>query len=897
MTDSDPMLARLTAALADRYVIERELGAGGMATVYLAHDVRHDRKVAVKVLKPELAAMIGGERFLTEIKTTANLQHPHILPLFDSGSAESFLYYVMPYIEGESLRGRLNRERQLGVEESLRITRDVADALDYAHRQGVIHRDIKPENILLHDGRPVVADFGIALAISAAGGGRMTETGLSLGTPHYMSPEQATADRDLSPRSDVYSLACVLYEMLSGDPPHTGPSAQAILVRILTENPRSVSEARTAVPPHVAAVLAKALEKLPADRFDSAKAFAEALEDPTFSYTARTPGRGTAAITAPPARKTQSRTPLLAVGAVAVLALALVAWTMLRPEPPQPVVRLDLALGEITPNGVDDVVISPDGTTLAVAGTRSGEQAVWIRRIGEADFTKLAGTESARNPSFSPDSRWLVFRRQSDGALVKVSSVGGGTITLFSGGDPSPYWPHWGTEEWIVFISPSGLFRIPATGGTPELIPGGGGLWPFLLPDGSGILHSASNNVNFFDFATDSSKVLVPNARHPSYVATGHLLYVAEDGGLFAVPFDLGKHEVTGPPVRVLDRVAATGVRRGYSISRDGILVHHEGQSALGGLVGDRRFLIRDFDGGVDTVRLPPGGHFSPRFSPDGRMIAYGSTAATGGDDIIFTFDLVSGTNTQITFEGSSDDPIWSPDGTRLVFDASNVDGADGEDLYVKAADNSGPALQLLTRPGNQWPTGWLADGTILYSSGTAGNMDLFTVTSDSGGEPRVYLEAPWREANLTVSPDGTLGAFEADEAGRRDIWLRTFPVAEGKWRVTTGGVGVAPRWSPDGQYVYFTRAGAPEDSLFRVRVDRTAQGGVVVRGEELVLTHDISGIGNWDLHPDGRRALITVAGNSGPTPTGEGGTDRYLVVLNWFSEMLSRIGREGGGQ
>ncbi len=202
MTDATH-LDRLKSALADRYVIERELGAGGMATVYLAHDVRHDRKVAVKVLKPELAAMIGGERFLTEIKTTANLQHPHILPLFDSGSAESFLYYVMPYIEGESLRGRLNRERQLGVEESLRITRDVADALDYAHRQGVIHRDIKPENILLHDGRPVVADFGIALAISAAGGGRMTETGLSLGTPHYMSPEQATADRDLSPRSDI----------------------------------------------------------------------------------------------------------------------------------------------------------------------------------------------------------------------------------------------------------------------------------------------------------------------------------------------------------------------------------------------------------------------------------------------------------------------------------------------------------------------------------------------------------------------------------------------------------------------------------------------------------------------------------------------------------------------
>jgi serine/threonine-protein kinase len=223
MTDSRD---RLTAALASRYAIERELGAGGMATVYLAEDLKHDRKVAIKVLKPELAAVLGAERFVQEIKTTANLQHPHILPLFDSGEASGFLYYVMPYIEGETLRDRLNRETQLGIEESVKITTEVADALDYAHRQNVIHRDIKPENILLHDGRPMVADFGIALAVSAAAGGRMTETGLSLGTPHYMSPEQATAEKDLTNRSDIYSLGAVLYEMLTGSPPHVGSSAQ-----------------------------------------------------------------------------------------------------------------------------------------------------------------------------------------------------------------------------------------------------------------------------------------------------------------------------------------------------------------------------------------------------------------------------------------------------------------------------------------------------------------------------------------------------------------------------------------------------------------------------------------------------------------------------------------------
>ena len=208
---------RLTAALADRYRVERELGQGGMATVYLAHDVRHDRKVALNLLRPELSAILGAERFLSEIKTTANLQHPHILPLLDSGEADGLVFYVMPYVEGESLRDRLTREKQLPVDEAVRIAREVADALDYAHRHGVIHRDIKPENILLHDGRAMVADFGIALAAARSeGGSRITETGMSLGTPYYMSPEQAMGEREITARSDVYALGCVLYEMLTG---------------------------------------------------------------------------------------------------------------------------------------------------------------------------------------------------------------------------------------------------------------------------------------------------------------------------------------------------------------------------------------------------------------------------------------------------------------------------------------------------------------------------------------------------------------------------------------------------------------------------------------------------------------------------------------------------------
>ncbi len=273
---SDP-LDRLKTALADRYAIEREIGSGGMATVYLARDLKHDRKVAVKVFLPELAAALGTDRFFREIKITANLSHPHILPLLDSGEADGLLYYVMPLVEGDSLRNRLNREKQLAVDEALRITSQVASALSYAHAQHIVHRDIKPENILFQAGEVVVADFGIALAVDSAGGTRLTETGFSLGTPAYMSPEQVSGEQEIDGRSDIYSLACVLYEMLAGDPPFTASNPRAVLAKHMTDPVPPITTVRSSVPRPLAAALTKALGKAPADRFESAKAFAEAL--------------------------------------------------------------------------------------------------------------------------------------------------------------------------------------------------------------------------------------------------------------------------------------------------------------------------------------------------------------------------------------------------------------------------------------------------------------------------------------------------------------------------------------------------------------------------------------------------------------------------------------------
>ena len=279
------MRDHLNAALADRYAVERELGRGGMASVWLARDLRHDRSVAIKVLHEELAGAIGVDRFVREIRLAARLQHPHIVPVLDSGvftgpSAVTLPWYAMPFIAGESLRARLDRERHLPIEAALRITEQAAAALQVAHREGIVHRDIKPENLLLDDGAAYVADFGVAKALLDTGGERLTATGLAIGTPAYMSPEQATADV-VDARSDQYSLACVLYEMLAGEPPFTGPSAQAVMARRLTEPARALRPVRSVVPVGVEAAVLRALERIPADRFPDVAAFAAALRNAT----------------------------------------------------------------------------------------------------------------------------------------------------------------------------------------------------------------------------------------------------------------------------------------------------------------------------------------------------------------------------------------------------------------------------------------------------------------------------------------------------------------------------------------------------------------------------------------------------------------------------------------
>src|SRR5688500_8076490 len=398
-----------------------------MATVWLAQDLRHDRQVAVKVLRPELAAVIGADRFLAEIRTIAALQHPHILGLIDSGEVNGTAYYVMPFVEGESLRDRLNREKQLPIGDAVRIATEVAYALDYAHRHGVIHRDIKPENILLHDGQALVADFGIALAASKAGS-RMTETGMSLGTPHYMSPEQAMGEREITARSDVYALGAMLYEMLSGDPPVTGSAAQASVAKVLTNEPPPLQPQRRSIPEHVEAAVMTALEKLPADRFATAGEFGAAL-----GGTSGTAASGTSRRVVAARGRGNGKLALAAVGAAA-LALGTLGGMQVRRE--RPADRLPTRF-EISAPGLGfspwrNISLSADGRTLVYFVAGRGEAGgLYVRpldRLEPRQIPGLGGVDAADNPYISPDGRELMVSRP--GQVLRIPITGGQATPL-----------------------------------------------------------------------------------------------------------------------------------------------------------------------------------------------------------------------------------------------------------------------------------------------------------------------------------------------------------------------------------------------------------------------------------------------------------------------------------
>lgn len=845
----------LHTSLLGRYEILREIGSGGMATVYLAHDVRHDRQVALKVLRPELGAVLGVERFLSEIRVTANLQHPHLLPLFDSGEAEGLLFYVMPYVRGESLRARLEREGQLGIEEAVRIASAVASALDYAHRNNVIHRDLKPENILLQDGQPVVSDFGIALAVRNAGGARVTQTGLSLGTPSYMSPEQAAGDRVIDARSDVYSLGAVTYEMLVGEPPHTGANVQQVISRMLVEQPRPISVHRPTVPVHLEEAILRALAKLPADRFASAREFADAMNAAPLRALVTSGARKTVVT---PAAVTRSRwTSLLPWSVAAVAALgALGAWKRPSRTPAlPPVVRFNFSPPDGLRSPMADLAISADGSTLLLSEGGAGKPHVWIRSLNEDAVTELPKLAGAHALMLAPNGKSIAW---IDDGKLRVMPLSGESSTVIAtvGDGPPGESGTWGTKGSIVLARPDsgGLWSVSADGGAmhrvtqPSAEQGEMDVAPSFLPDGVHFLFErhtrGTNDGELMVGATNgAARALNVKGKSPKY-SGGLLTYASADGTINGVAFDSASFEVSGRPTQLL---SLTSPMRGpfgarYVASFGGVLAFVESAPRRSELV------MVDRQGKVTPVVTTARNYEGPSVAPDGKSVAVEVTDSEGNTDI-WVYDL-AGTSRRITRGGRNRFPIWSPRGDRLVWSASTTDGA--SNLMMQPTDGSSGASVVLSGSGSLHPMSFSPNGdSVRVSTMDERRQSRLVSRSLSDGGMRDFVTVQG-ERGGSLSPDGKWFLYTGTEESRAEVFVRPSRSESPVTRLSDAG-GDRPRWGPGGRTVIYRDSSA----MVELALDFAPAVRVTSRQRLFAGAFDWIGTSEFDVAPDGRFVML----------------------------------------
>jgi Tol biopolymer transport system component len=798
------MTDHLLSALHDRYRIERELGRGGMATVYLAEDLKHHRKVAVKVLKQDVTTSVGPERFVKEIELTAGLQHPNIVPLFDSGSADGALYYVMPYVEGESLRAKLDREKQLSIEDALRIATETADALDYAQRHGVVHRDIKPDNILLHDGHALVADFGISIALTQAGATRLTATGVSIGTPQYMSPEQLSGDRTVDARTDIFSLGAVTYEMLSGVSPHAASTAAATAARVLVDTPTPLAMLRPGLPANVERAVMRALAKAPADRFASAADYASALRGTGAHETLR--------------HRSAHIARWIALGLVLAIGVSAAALLVSRSRG-----AAHISTGRVMhltrdPGLELDPALSPDGKSIAYAAGAAGDTRIYVRQIDGGRAIRVAESlvDNQRWPQWSPDGTKLVFQaghaeRDADStmppnALYVVPALGGVPRRLFSdtASDISPSWSPDGSR--IAFVRGDGvygraLYVIDANGASPPKLVATVSMptAPRWSPDGT-MLAYVSDNPRFALGAAHLGNS-APSSIWTVTVADGRTHRVTPGTWLDVSP-------VWSPDGRALffisNRSGSRDVFR-VSIARGGG-PRDAPEQITSGLNAHGIDLSRDGKTLAYSVFNPYTHIWSVQISPSGSTTLANATQITTGDETDEGFAL-------------------SPDGRWLAYDS---DRSGNGDIW-KIPSTGGEPVQLTTDPHGDFVQDWSADGAeIAFHSFRTGHRQAFVMNAD-GGNVQQVTNLPNDVANPDFSPDGNTIAFDysygvsariftVSRARRGDAW--------GTPRQLMQRGGTDPQWSPDGKSIAYVQDGvhvvSPDGSGDRLVIPRT---------------------------------------------------------------------------
>jgi Tol biopolymer transport system component len=836
------------------------IGAGGMGEVYRARDTRLARDVAVKVL-PALLSRDPARlaRLEREARALATLSHPNIAVIHGleelpaaAPDERHGAALVMELVDGETLADRIARG-PLALDEAPAIAERIAEALDTAHEKGIVHRDLKPANVkFTADGVVKVLDFGLAKIVAETSSDEATVAadatgiGVVLGTPAYMSPEQAQG-RPVDKRADVWAFGVLLYEMLAGRRPFRGDSSHDTMAAVLTAEPDW-----SAIPPRVQPIVRHCLERDPRKRLRTLGDFRFLVEQAARSDAADRPARHLPR--------------LVSLGLVAAIAVAITwAWLRPRPSPPPEPVRMSTLL----PAGVSvtrgagyaaSVALSPDGRTLVIAGSAGDGQRLYRRPLDQLDATPLAGTERAASPFFSWDGAWIGFF--ADGRLKRVPSAGGAAVDIATMDGPGfPIGADWGQDDRILFgYGANGPLRaVESRGGRAEpLTPVESGHHPVVLPDGRTVLFESRGWIHAFDQGSNRLTRLVEGA-FPRY-ADGHLL-LARGNGLFAAPLDVSRHELTGPLVPLVDGVAfeagATGGVRHLALSRSGTLAYVPAATA--------HELVLSLPNGTERVLGEPQRLLeNPQISPDGtRVVVAARRHGDQGPDL-WIHDLRSGTATRLTFDGGRA-PVWTPDGASVTYSHT---GADGRGIVVKRGDGRGDAEQLVPLEPFHWLVGWTPDRRTLAYGVMDGTRSSIVAVADQQSRIVVGPAATW---GGRLSPDGRWLAYYSNDAGDFEIYVTPFPEGGTRWLIAEG---TDPSWGPDGRELYY-RSGT---RLMAAKLDTVT--GVRALSHRVVIEPFLPPLyDDYDVHPDGRTLVLV-------RPAGTVQSREVIVVVNWITEL-----------